>query len=61
MEFMPYKTFNNELIFKGEELTLDYASFLDENMEPFDCWSRGANCRGLISGIPNNSITEREK
>jgi D-alanine-D-alanine ligase len=46
---------------KGEELTLDYASFLDENMEPFDCQCGTANCRGLISGIPNNSITEREK
>ena len=46
---------------KGEELTLDYASFLDENMEPFDCQCGAVNCRGLISGIPNNSITEREK
>ena len=48
-------------ICKGEELTLDYASFLDENMEPFDCQCGAANCRGLISGSNNNSITEREK
>ncbi len=47
-------------IFKGEELTLDYASFLDENMEPFNCSCGSANCRGLIKGIKNNSLTERE-
>jgi D-alanine-D-alanine ligase-like ATP-grasp enzyme len=45
----------------GEELTLDYAEFLDENMEPFQCQCRSANCRGLISGIKNNSLTEREQ
>ena len=46
---------------KGEELTLDYASFLDENMEPFNCQCGAANCRGLITGKANNSVTEREK
>lgn len=45
---------------KGEELTLDYALFLDENMEPFECNCDSANCRGLIMGIKNNSLTERE-
>ena len=45
----------------GEELTLDYASFLDENMEPFVCQCGQSNCRGLITGINNNSVTEREK
>jgi D-alanine-D-alanine ligase-like ATP-grasp enzyme len=45
---------------KGEELTLDYASFLDENMEPFQCQCGTPNCRGLITGITNNSVTERE-
>ncbi len=45
---------------KGEELTLDYASFLDENMEPFQCQCGAKNCRGLISGIPGNSINKRE-
>ena len=48
-------------IIKGEELTLDYASFLDENMEPFNCQCGSPNCRGLITGIKNNSVTEREK
>lgn len=48
-------------ITKGEELTLDYASFLDENMEPFQCRCGSANCRGTVSGQPKNTITEREK
>jgi hypothetical protein len=45
---------------KGEELTLDYAQFLDKNMEPFHCNCGSPNCRGLIMGIPNNSVTHRE-
>jgi hypothetical protein len=45
----------------GEELTLDYAQFLDENMEPFQCQCGSAGCRGLIEGIKNNSLTEREQ
>ena len=44
----------------GEELTLDYASFLDEHMEPFQCKCGRANCSGLISGKPGNSVTSRE-
>ncbi|HYC39679.1 MAG TPA: SET domain-containing protein-lysine N-methyltransferase [Chitinophagaceae bacterium] len=45
---------------QGEELTLDYAEFLDENMEPFQCHCGAANCRGLIMGVPRNSLTRRE-
>lgn len=45
----------------GEELTLDYAHFLDENMEPFQCKCGAKKCRGLIEGIPGNSLTTREK
>ncbi len=45
----------------GEELTLDYASFLDENMEPFECHCHSNACRGTINGIRNNSLTRREK
>ncbi len=45
----------------GEELTLDYAQFLDENMEPFQCRCGSAACRGLIMGIKNNSLTVREQ
>ncbi|HQY10862.1 MAG TPA: SET domain-containing protein-lysine N-methyltransferase [Ferruginibacter sp.] len=47
-------------ISKGEELTLNYANFLDEHMEPFDCRCGAANCCGRVSGTPNNSVTERE-
>ena len=32
----------------GEELTLDYASFLDKEMEPFQCNCGSTNCRGTI-------------
>jgi D-alanine-D-alanine ligase-like ATP-grasp enzyme len=45
---------------KGEELTVDYATFLDKNMQPFHCLCGAPNCRGLIMGMPNNSVTERE-
>lgn len=47
-------------ISKGEELTLDYATFLDKNMQPFHCLCGAPSCRGLIIGMPNNSVTERE-
>ncbi|HUM96802.1 MAG TPA: SET domain-containing protein-lysine N-methyltransferase [Chitinophagaceae bacterium] len=46
---------------KGEELTLDYAQFLDENMEPFYCECKAEKCRRLIMGTPGNSLTNREK
>ncbi len=45
---------------KGEELTLDYALFLDEHMEPFNCSCGSECCKGYITGIPMNSVTERE-
>lgn len=45
---------------KGEELTLDYAQFLDKNMEPFHCNCGSKQCRGLIMGMPDNSVTRRE-
>lgn len=45
---------------KGEELTLNYASFLDEHMEPFACQCGAYNCSHWITGIPNNSVTTRE-
>lgn len=45
---------------KGEELTLDYAVFLDEHMESFVCRCGADNCRGLITGTTSNSVTERE-
>ncbi len=47
-------------IAKGEELTLNYASFLDEHMEPFACHCGAVNCSKWITGIPGNSVTVRE-
>jgi D-alanine-D-alanine ligase len=44
---------------KGEELTLNYATFLDEHMEPFACQCGAYNCSRWITGIPNNSVTTR--
>ena len=44
----------------GEELTLDYTSFLDEHMEPFPCSCTAPNCRGTVTGKVGNSVTERE-
>jgi len=46
---------------KGEELTLNYASFLDEHMEPFQCNCGAYNCAKWITGIPGNSVTVREE
>jgi D-alanine-D-alanine ligase len=48
-------------ISKGEELTLNYASFLDEHMEPFRCHCGSANCVGWVTGTPGNSVTTREE
>ena len=45
---------------KGEELTLDYATFLDERMDPFVCHCGEKNCRGWVTGTPGNSVTTRE-
>jgi hypothetical protein len=45
----------------GAELTLDYANFLDENMEPFDCQCNASNCRGRISGHAGNTLNLREQ
>lgn len=37
-------------ISKGEELTLDYATIIDENMEAFNCNCGAENCKGIIKG-----------
>ena len=47
-------------IAKGEELTLNYALFLDEHMEPFMCTCGSENCKGYITGTPDISVTNRE-
>ncbi|MFN4315355.1 MAG: SET domain-containing protein-lysine N-methyltransferase [Chitinophagaceae bacterium] len=48
-------------ISRNEELTLDYAQFLDETMEPFECTCGAADCRGLVKGTTRNSVTSREQ
>lgn len=47
-------------IANNEELTLDYATFLDETMEPFQCQCGSATCRGLVTGTKGNTMELRE-
>lgn len=49
-EYIGLNVYTNRDIQKGEELTLDYASFLDHTMEPFTCNCGSAKCRGMING-----------
>ncbi|HVZ95610.1 MAG TPA: SET domain-containing protein-lysine N-methyltransferase [Chitinophagaceae bacterium] len=44
----------------GEELTLDYTSFLNNEMESFICNCGAESCKKVIQGIESNSITYRE-
>jgi D-alanine-D-alanine ligase-like ATP-grasp enzyme len=46
---------------QGEELTLDYATFMNEVSEPFACTCGASSCRGTVSGTPGNSVTLRER
>ncbi len=46
-------------IARGEELTLDYGSAMNELSEPFDCRCGSSNCRGRIIGTLGNSVTQR--
>lgn len=48
-------------VFAHEELTLDYATFLDPRMEPFTCRCGSKQCRGVISGPDGNTLTKREQ
>lgn len=45
----------------GEELTLDYGTFYDDHMEPFECRCGAANCRGFVRGAAGNHLTKREQ
>eukprot|EP00386_Alphamonas_edax_P000578 GDKI01001811.1.p1 GENE.GDKI01001811.1~~GDKI01001811.1.p1 ORF type:complete len:322 (-),score=75.40 GDKI01001811.1:126-1091(-) len=38
------------LIKRGEPISMDYATFCDEEMEPFTCKCGAPTCRGLIKG-----------
>jgi D-alanine-D-alanine ligase-like ATP-grasp enzyme len=44
-----------------EELTLDYADLLDNNIQSFVCTCGHPNCRKIVAGRANNSVTKREK
>jgi D-alanine-D-alanine ligase len=45
----------------GEELTLDYAQFLDASAEAFECRCGASACRGRVAGVAGNSVTVRER
>ena len=45
----------------NEELTLDYTSFLNTEMESFICNCGSSKCRKVIQGNSQNSISWREK
>jgi D-alanine-D-alanine ligase-like ATP-grasp enzyme len=47
-------------ILAGEELTLDYTTFLNDEMESFICNCGAENCKKIIQGRQQNSITFRE-
>jgi D-alanine-D-alanine ligase len=49
-EYDGLNVISNRFIPAGEELTLDYATFLDEHMEPFECNCGEKNCRKVING-----------
>ncbi len=48
-------------IAQEEELTLDYADLLDDNIQSFVCTCGHINCRKVVSGRTDNSVTQREK
>jgi len=45
----------------GEELTIDYATLVNEAAEPFTCHCGAAACRGVIVGVAGNTLTMRER
>ena len=47
-----------EDIREGEELTLDYATLMDETLEPFTCHCGAPGCRGRIEGRAGNSVAD---
>ena len=46
---------------KGEELTLDYTTFLNDEMESFICNCGAPNCKKIIQGVPPPSIIHLNK
>ena len=59
-----YKGLNlvaSRTISKGEELTIDYTTFLNEDMESFICNCGDSNCKKVIQGKKENAITKFER
>ena len=48
-------------VVNGQELTLDYSRFMNEQSEPFACTCGAPSCRGVVTGTPGNSVTARER
>ncbi|MEO6838177.1 MAG: SET domain-containing protein-lysine N-methyltransferase, partial [Ginsengibacter sp.] len=46
---------------KGEELTLDYTTFLNEEMESFICNCGAPNCKKIIQGVQQPSVIHFNK
>lgn len=46
---------------KGEEFTLDYTTFLNEEMETFICNCGSTHCKKIIQGIPSASAIQLKK
>ncbi|MBX2932502.1 MAG: ATP-grasp domain-containing protein [Chitinophagaceae bacterium] len=46
-------------IVANEELTLNYAHFLDETAAPFQCNCNSKNCTGIVKGKKGNGIGKR--
>lgn len=58
-EYHGLNVYASRAIDKGEELTLDYATMMDGHLQPFECHCGSPNCRGMITGIPGNTVTVR--
>jgi D-alanine-D-alanine ligase len=46
---------------RGEELTLDYTTFLNDEMESFICNCGATNCKKIIQGVRPPSATDLQK
>ncbi len=48
-------------IMAEEELTIDYTSFLNDEMESFICNCGAENCKKIIQGVHGNSVSQRQE
>ncbi|TDX01507.1 SET domain-containing protein-lysine N-methyltransferase [Dinghuibacter silviterrae] len=59
-EYRGLNVYARRAIAPGEELTLDYATMMDDTLEPFACQCGDPACRGVIRGTTGNTVTARE-